>query len=98
MTDLTNPKWMWLKGALLLGIGVIAVALLLAERCTWKTAILLALIIWSFCRAYYFAFYVIEHYVDREYKFAGLLSFLRYAIQKRRPAKTATDRQRNGHN
>jgi hypothetical protein len=31
--------------------------------------------IWSFARAYYFAFYVIEHYVDGSYRFAGLGDF-----------------------
>ena len=43
----------------------------------WKTAALLALAIWSFCRFYYFAFYVIEKYVDPGYKFSGLISFLK---------------------
>lgn len=38
-------------------------------------AVLLALSIWGFCRAYYFAFYVIEKYVDPEFRFSGLLSF-----------------------
>jgi hypothetical protein len=45
-------------------------------------AFLLLLAIWAFCRAYYFAFYVIEHYVDPEYRFSGLLDFCRYAIRK----------------
>ena len=35
----------------------------------------LALVIWCFCRFYYFAFYVIERYVDPGYKFSGLGSF-----------------------
>jgi len=33
--------------------------------------------------AYYFAFYVIEHYVDPGYRFAGLWSFVRYVLRKR---------------
>jgi len=32
---------------------------------------------------YYFAFYVIEKYVDPTYRFAGLWSFLRYAMSRR---------------
>ncbi len=32
--------------------------------------------------AYYFAFYVIEHYVDPGYRFAGLWSFVRYVLRK----------------
>jgi hypothetical protein len=39
--------------------------------------------VWSFCRFYYFAFYVIEHYVDPSYRFSGLLSFALYLIQKK---------------
>ena len=33
---------------------------------------------WGFCRAYYFAFYVIEKYVDRRFRFSGLGSFVKY--------------------
>ena len=44
---------------------------------------LLAVAVWAFARAYYFAFYVIEHYVDPGYRFSGLISFLRYALRKK---------------
>ena len=47
--------------------------------------LLLGLAIWGFARAYYFAFYVIEHYVDESYKYSGLLDFLRYALKRRGP-------------
>ncbi|MEI7728604.1 MAG: hypothetical protein WCO56_03500 [Verrucomicrobiota bacterium] len=83
MKDLTNPRWMWLKAGLLLLIGVVAALLLLLEAATVKTAVLLGIVIWSFCRAYYFAFYVIEHYVDPGYRFSGLLAFLRYALRRK---------------
>jgi hypothetical protein len=83
MTDLKNPQWMWLKAMLLAMIGLTAAGLIIVDRFEWKTVALLVLVVWSFCRAYYFAFYVIEHYVDGEYKFAGLLSFCRYAMKKR---------------
>jgi hypothetical protein len=33
---------------------------------------------------YYFAFYVIEHYVDEEYKFSGLWSFIMYLCRGRK--------------
>jgi hypothetical protein len=36
------------------------------------------------CRAYYFAFYVIQHYVDDGYKFSGLISFCRYLLARKR--------------
>jgi hypothetical protein len=44
----------------------------------------MAIAIWAFCRAYYFAFYVIEHYVDSSFKFAGLGSFVRHCLQRAR--------------
>ena len=84
MKDLSNPFWIKLKGLLFLLIGMVAVVLLFLDQPTWKTAGLLALAIWSFCRFYYFAFYVIEKYVDPAYKFSGLISFARYLFQRRR--------------
>ena len=50
---------------------------------TWRTAGLLVVAIWAFARAYYFAFYVIEKYVDPGYKFSGLISFMRYLNGRR---------------
>ena len=84
MKDLTNPDWIKAKGLLFLLLGIAAATLLVLEHPTWKVAALLALTIWCFCRVYYFAFYVIEHYVDPGYKFSGLGSFARYLIQRRR--------------
>ncbi len=83
MRDLSKPGAMWLKAVLLLAIGVVSAVLIVADNPGWKTAVLLALTIWGFCRAYYFAFYVIEHYVDPNYRFSGLWSFCRYCLGKR---------------
>jgi hypothetical protein len=83
MQDLTSPFWIKLKGLLFLCIGIVAATLLLLGSPTWKTAGLLALAIWSFCRCYYFAFYVIEKYVDPSYRFAGLTSFAQYMLTRR---------------
>lgn len=44
---------------------------------------LLVIAVWSFCRFYYFAFYVLERYVDPGYKFSGLLSVLQYILRKK---------------
>jgi hypothetical protein len=82
MRDLTNPAWIKAKGILFLFAGLLAAALLLCESPSWKNALLLALSIWCFCRFYYFAFYVIEHYVDPSYKFAGLLDFAAYLLRR----------------
>jgi hypothetical protein len=84
MQDLTSPTWIKVKGLLFLLIGMVAAVLLFLDNRTWKTALLLALAIWSFCRFYYFAFYVIEKYVDPTCKFSGLISFLKYLLGHRR--------------
>jgi uncharacterized membrane protein len=82
MKDLTNPAWIKAKGILFLVVGLLAAVLLFLEYPTWKVAVLLAVAIWCFCRCYYFAFYVIEHYVDSRYKFSGLWSFARYLFSR----------------
>ncbi len=79
--DLKSAKLMYLKAALFLVIGLLSVTALLLDSPTLRTAFLLLLTIWSFCRLYYFFFYVIEKYVDPSYKFAGLHSFVIYAFQ-----------------
>ena len=84
MTDLTNPKLIYAKGFLFLLGGVLSSVLLLAEHPSLKVALLLTLAVWCFARAYYFAFYVIEHYVDPGYRFAGLGSFVGYLCRKKR--------------
>ena len=77
---------MYLKAALFVVIGCVSVALVIATNPTARICILLALAIWSFCRAYYFAFYVIERYVDPSFKFSGLFSAFKYlATRRRRP-------------
>jgi len=90
MKDLRNPKLMWLKGALFLVIGIVAAGLIWMELPNLKTGLLLVLAIWAFCRAYYFAFYVLEKYADPGFRYAGLGSILRYIIRSRRyPRDTA---------
>lgn len=84
MTDLKSPTLIYAKGFLFLLTGCAAAGLLLAEAPTLRVAVLLAIAIWSFCRFYYFCFYVIEHYVDPSYKFAGLTSFAAYLWRTRR--------------
>lgn len=82
MRMLANTRIILVKGFLFLIIGLLSLALLAFERLTLKETALIALAIWSFCRFYYFAFYVIELYVDSEYRFTGLLSFAGYIIRK----------------
>lgn len=87
MADLKSKKLIYLKGFLFIFGGIMASLIILLERFSWKVAAMLALAIWCFCRAYYFAFYVIEHYVDSNYKFAGLWSFVRYLTRKTKNSK-----------
>jgi hypothetical protein len=84
MADIKNPRLLYAKGALFVLGGIMAAGLILMERPTIKVALLLAIAIWCFARAYYFAFYVIEHYVDPSYKFAGLWAFFRYLLGNRK--------------
>jgi len=84
MADLKSPRLINLKGALFLTLGLLSVGILLTKIGSWQNALLLGLSIWAFCRAYYFAFYVIEHYIDPSYKFAGLGSFAGYLWSKNR--------------
>jgi hypothetical protein len=86
MADLKNPAWIKLKGFLFLFLGLVAATLILLEEPSWRVALLLGVAIWSFCRFYYFAFYVIEKYVDSSFRFAGLSSFIRYLIVEGRRA------------
>lgn len=83
MKDLTDPFWIKLKGILFLLVGFGSGALLILEKPTLQVAVLLAICIWCFCRFYYFAFYVIEKYVDGKYRFSGLWNFAQYLMKKK---------------
>ena len=82
MKDLTSAPWIKLKGILFLLLGIAAAALLILECPSWKIAGLLALAVWCFCRFYYFAFYVITHYIDPGYRYAGLVDFARRHLRR----------------
>lgn len=84
MRELTSARWIMMKGMLFLVLGLTAGTLLITEHPSLRIAALLVLAIWCFCRFYYFAFYVIEHYVDPNYKFSGLGSFARYMLRRQK--------------
>jgi hypothetical protein len=84
MQDLQSAAWIKFKAILFVVIGVTSAGLLLGDCRTVRAAVLLALAIWSFCRAYYFAFYVIEKYVDPSFRFSGLWSAVVF-LARRRP-------------
>ena len=84
MGDIKKVWLLYLKGFLLFLTGFISSLLLVLLNLNFKTIALLLLAIWGFCRAYYFAFYVIQHYVDPNYKFSGLIDFAKYSLRKGR--------------
>jgi len=84
MQSLTSPTWITIKGALLLLLGLLAGTLLFLRQPTLYSGLLLIVTVWAFCRFYYFAFYVMEHYVDPTYRFSGLLAFARHLIVDRK--------------
>ena len=89
MRDLTDWRLMLLKAILFIAIGLVTATMLFATAPTFRTAALIVLCIWSFSRAYYFAFYVIEKYIAtpaRPYRYAGILSALHYLAT--RPKKS----------
>ena len=96
MREITSEKLLYIKGALFLLVGVFAASALLSERPTLKTGLLLALAVWGFARAYYFAFYVVEHYADPGYRFAGLWALARYALRRWRGAAGDVQRRDSG--
>lgn len=79
MGDLKSARLIIFKGWLFLLAGVVAAAILLGENFSPRNAFLLGVAIWCFCHFYYFAFYVIEKYVDGNYKFAELGSFVLFS-------------------
>ena len=73
---------MYAKAVMLLGIGVMTFGLLLIPpQGLGKRVALQLLMVWAFARAYYFAFYVIEHYIDGVYRYSGLFDFLWYLMK-----------------
>lgn len=78
--ELKHAKWIYLKAFLFLLILAISCIAIVLETQSFYITILLLLVVWSSARVYYFMFYVIEKYVDSQYKFSGIWSFLRYLI------------------
>jgi hypothetical protein len=76
--DLAHPKLLCLKASLFLLAGTLAAAGILLELPSLKIAVLLTIAIWCFARAYYFAFHVLQHWVDPSFRYRGLVALARY--------------------
>lgn len=81
--DIRSKPLLHAKGLIFLLAGLIAVGGLLLESPHLRTVALLGIAIWSFCRFYYYLFYVLENYAGRDRKYAGLLDALRYVFLRR---------------
>ncbi len=80
MGSLKNKKRIVAKGLLFLIASLMAMGLILLEYPDAKLALLVAIAVWCMARFYHFAFYVLEHYVDGRYRYAGLFSLMRHAL------------------
>jgi hypothetical protein len=76
--DLTSARAIFWKGWIFFACGLFAASALVLLNPAWQNVLLLAIAVWSFCRWYYFMFYVVEKYVVPSFRFDGLFSFLRY--------------------
>ena len=82
--DLESKGALVAKGVLFLVLGTLGSILLLVDGFSWRRLVLLALVVWAFARAYYFAFYVIEKYIDPSFRFAGLVDAVSYLLKRGR--------------
>lgn len=80
--DIKSPALLKMKGALFALLAIISGGLLLAPQFSWQSLALLLITIWASCRTYYFCFYVLEHYVDPSFRYAGLWDLLRHGMRK----------------
>ncbi len=87
MGDLKNPFIIHAKGWLFLLILMASTASILLHSQSWRVAGLLLVVIWASARFYYYLFYVIERYIDPEFKFSGVVAAVAYLLGKKSPSK-----------
>jgi len=79
--DIKNPRLIKFKAVLFLVITMLSSALLLIKTPEISSVLLLGVALWAACRSYYFAFYVLHHYVDPTFHYSGLWSLVRYLLR-----------------
>ena len=92
--DIKSPRLIHTKGALFVALGLLSGAMLVAQLPTLKTIALLGVTVWAFCRFYYYLFYVLERYLGREKRFAGVIDAIRFLLARtprNRPSQSAPD-------
>ena len=80
--NLKSKQAIYLKAILFVLILVLSMVLNLTSEELSLRMLSILLMVWSSARIYYFMFYVIEHYVDGEFRFSGVYDFLRYILKK----------------
>src|SRR5262245_29225770 len=80
MREVKSTKLICLKGLLFLVASVLATASLIVRHPELLTALLVIIATWCFARFYYFAFYVIERYLDPGFRFNGLFSLMTHVV------------------
>lgn len=81
--DIKSRRLLIAKGLLFLILGILAIAAILFENQNLRTAALLLIAIWAFCRFYYFLFYVLEHYAGSNRKYAGLIDAILHILKSK---------------
>jgi len=79
--DIKSRGLLHAKGWLFLVTGLLAAGTLLLESPRLQTIALLLITIWAFCRFYYYLFYVLENYIGRKQKYAGLWDALKFILK-----------------
>ena len=83
MGDLKSSRLMYLKAILFVAIAFICAVLLFLQNIGLRTGLLIALLAWASARAYYFMFYVIQTYIDEDFKYAGIIASLKYLFARK---------------
>ena len=91
MGDLKSKRWIVAKGVMFLAIAGMSAGLILVEVPSLRVAALLAVLVWSACRFYYFLFYVLEHYVDPTLRYTGLSDLWKQAMRRSRCSQENPD-------
>lgn len=81
--DLKKPWLIHAKGALFVVVGILSALILILQTPRVSTVVLLAVTIWAFCRFYYYLFYVLDRYLGKEKRFAGVFDAIRFLISGR---------------
>jgi hypothetical protein len=81
--DLTSKRLIVLKGVLFGVLMLLAAGLIFWERPSLALAALLAVLVWSSWRFYYFVFYVLHAYVDPSLKYSGIGALARSLLRRK---------------